>query len=114
VEQQVNTLITNDLPKIQANVTAVQPLNNSYAASTIIIWGGAAPVALGPEGDNVISTTLYGRGRLGVFGAQRMISQCCKPVHKGKGKRPALDVLIYNIAAWAAGNQVQLDRVVRV
>ncbi len=66
------------------------------------------PVALGPEGGPVVSASRYGRGRLAAFGAQRMISECCKPVHKNGGRRPALDQLVLNTAIWAAGTQVRI------
>ncbi|GLC70059.1 hypothetical protein PLESTF_000918800 [Pleodorina starrii] len=76
-------------------------LRNTYAATTILQWGAAVPIAAGPSGEPVISVARYGRGRLSVFGAQRMVSECCRAYLK----RPPLDMLILKIAAWSAGNQ---------
>ncbi|GIL88009.1 hypothetical protein Vretifemale_16062, partial [Volvox reticuliferus] len=105
VEEAVTVLAEVEVPTIIENVvTPDNALTNAYAASTTILWGNSTAIAVGESGEPVISTAKYGDGRMGIFGAHRMLSECCKPVHKA-GKRPALDFLIQNIANWTVSSQ---------
>ncbi|GLC37599.1 Xylosyltransferase 2 [Pleodorina starrii] len=96
-------MIKFDLPQILANVSPI--INNTYAAPSLVLWGAAVPLYVAPTRDAVISAARYGKGRVGIFSAESMITRCCVPPPtppNATASDPDMDKLILNIATWAS------------
>ncbi len=89
------------MPVITANVSREIP--NTFVTPSLVMWGASVPLFVIPSGASVISTARYGRGRVGVFGAERMVTGCCTSGSTNQSASdPALDRLLFNSAVWAA------------
>ncbi len=101
----VDSIILNDIPKLTKGVEA-QTLENKHAAAPIIMWGaGVAVATAGPGGDTVVAAVRYGLGGLALFGAQKMLTECCDPLDGLNN--PDFDRLILNMAVWLASIRVR-------
>ncbi|GLI66767.1 hypothetical protein VaNZ11_010735, partial [Volvox africanus] len=67
------------------------------------LWGASVPVFTTSNGGAVVSVARYGKGRVGIFSAERIITECCRPNPVGNEtvSEPLMDKLIFNLAVWA-------------
>ncbi|GFR45724.1 hypothetical protein Agub_g7139, partial [Astrephomene gubernaculifera] len=99
LEAAFTTAVKTDYPKIVMGLPPKIP-NLAPAAKQVLI-GPSIPIARDPAGSNVITATRYGKGRLVVFGGQKMVINCCQPTLEPPSE-PYMDKLIANAITWAA------------
>ncbi|KXZ46570.1 hypothetical protein GPECTOR_42g779 [Gonium pectorale] len=95
-----------DLPAIAAGLERLA-FRTTAPASSLVLLGSSLPILQDTEESSLVAVTRYGRGRLIVFGGERMLTDCCRAPPSALPSSPPppeapFDRLIASSLRWAA------------